>query len=215
MFTYPKRYDVIVVGAGHAGCEAALASARMGGQTLLLTSNINTIALMSCNPAIGGVGKGQLVKEIDALGGEMGRAIDATGIQFRQLNTRKGPAVRSSRAQADRKAYNQYFRQVLEDQPDLDLKEGMVEWILTENGRAVGVRTNFKEKYLGKTVVLCPGTFLNGLIHIGLQSSPAGRMGDFPSIGLSKSLQRLGLRLGRFKTGTPPRIDRRTVQLAL
>lgn len=214
MFTYPKRYDVIVVGAGHAGCEAALASARMGGQTLLLTSNINTIALMSCNPAIGGVGKGQLVKEIDALGGEMGRAIDATGIQFRQLNTRKGPAVRSSRAQADRKAYNQYFRQVLEDQPDLDLKEGMVEWILTENGRAVGVRTNFKEKYLGNTVVLCPGTFLNGLIHIGLQSSPAGRMGDFPSIGLSKSLQRLGLRLGRFKTGTPPRIDRRTVDFS-
>ncbi len=214
MFTYPKRYDVIVVGAGHAGCEAALASARMGCQTLLLTSNINNIALMSCNPAIGGVGKGQLVREIDALGGEMGRAIDATGIQFRQLNTSKGPAVRSSRAQADRKAYNQYFRQVLEDQPNLDLKEGMADWVLTEKGKVRGVRTRFKERFSGKTVILCPGTFLNGLIHIGLQSSPAGRMGDFPSMGLSRCLKRLGLRLGRFKTGTPPRIDRRTVDLA-
>lgn len=214
MFTYPKRYDVIVVGAGHAGCEAALASARMGCQTLLLTSNINNIALMSCNPAIGGVGKGQLVREIDALGGEMGRAIDATGIQFRQLNTSKGPAVRSSRAQADRKAYNQYFKQVLEDQPNLDLKEGMADWVLTEKGKVRGVRTKFKEKFLGKTVILCPGTFLNGLIHIGLQSSPAGRMGDFPSIGLSECLKKLGLLLGRFKTGTPPRIDRRTVDLA-
>ncbi len=214
MFTNPQIYDVIIVGAGHAGCEAALAAARMGCLTLLLTSNLNNIALMSCNPAIGGVGKGQLVREIDALGGEMGRAIDTTGIQFRQLNTRKGPAVRSSRAQADRKAYSQYFRKVIEEQPNLDLKEGLVEWILTKRGKAIGVRTKFQENFRGKTIILCPGTFLNGLIHIGLQSSPAGRMGDFPSLGLSQCLRRLGFRMGRFKTGTPPRVDGRTVDFS-
>lgn len=214
MFTYSKKYDVIVVGGGHAGLEATLAASRMGCSTLLLTMNIDNIALMSCNPAIGGLGKGQLVKEIDALGGEMGRAIDKTGIQFRILNTHKGPAVRSSRAQADRVRYRFYMKRVLENQSNLDLKQGMVEKVIVKDGEVLGVQTNLKEIFIGKTVIICPGTFLNGLIHIGLISFPGGRIGDFPSIKLSQNLKDLGFRWGRFKTGTCPRLDGKSIDFS-
>ena len=214
MFTYPEKYEVIVVGGGHAGCEAALAASRMGCSTLLLTMNINNIALMSCNPAIGGLGKGQLVKEIDALGGEMGKAIDRTGIQFRILNTHKGPAVRSSRAQADRERYRLYMKKVLEDQPNLDLKQGIVEEIRVKNGKVLGVETNLKELFIGETVIICPGTFLDGLIHVGLVSFSGGRMGDFSSRKLSESLKKLGFRWGRFKTGTCPRLDGKSIDFS-
>jgi len=203
-----------VVGGGHAGCEAALAASRMGCSTLLLTMNINNIALMSCNPAIGGLGKGQLVKEIDALGGEMGKAIDRTGIQFRILNTHKGPAVRSSRAQADRERYRLYMKKVLEDQPNLDLKQGIVEEIRVKNGKVLGVETNLKELFIGETVIICPGTFLDGLIHVGLVSFSGGRMGDFSSRKLSESLKKLGFRWGRFKTGTCPRLDGKSIDFS-
>ena len=209
-----KKYDVIVVGAGHAGCEASLAASRLGCSTLLLTMNLDTIALMSCNPAIGGLGKGQLVKEVDALGGEMGRAIDKTGIQFRLLNTGKGPAVRSSRAQADRKKYREYMKITLEKQSRLDLKQGVVEKVLIENEEVQGVQTHLKERFLGTTVILCPGTFLNGLIHIGLVHFPAGRMGEFPATALSQSLRDLGFRIGRFKTTTCPRLDGKTINFS-
>jgi len=209
-----KKYDVIVVGAGHAGCEASLAASRLGCSTLLLTMNLDTIALMSCNPAIGGLGKGQLVKEVDALGGEMGKAIDKTGIQFRLLNTGKGPAVRSSRAQADRKKYREYMKITLEKQSRLDLKQGVVEKVLIENRQVQGVQTHLKERFLGTTVILCPGTFLNGLIHIGLVHFPAGRMGEFPATALSRSLRDLGFRLGRFKTTTCPRLDGKTINFS-
>jgi len=214
LFTYPEKYKVIVVGGGHAGCEAALAASRMGCSTLLLTMNINNIALMSCNPAIGGLGKGQLVKEIDALGGEMGKAIDRTGIQFRILNTHKGPAVRSSRAQADRERYRLYMKKVLEDQPNLDLKQGIVEEIRVKNGKVLGVETNLKELFIGETVIICPGTFLDGLIHVGLVSFSGGRMGDFSSRKLSESLKKLGFRWGRFKTGTCPRLDGKSIDFS-
>ena len=214
MPTYSRQYDVIVVGGGHAGCEAALASARLGKRTLLLTMNLDTIALMSCNPAIGGLAKGQLVKEIDALGGEMGKAIDAAGIQFRILNTGKGPAVRSSRAQADRQAYRLYMKSVLEGQPNLNLRQGMVERILTEKGTVRGVETDLKEKWLCKALIITPGTFLNGLIHIGLHRFPGGRIGDFPSKQLPLSLKELGLRLGRFKTGTCPRLEGKSIDFS-
>jgi len=214
LFTYPEKYEVIVVGGGHAGCEAALAASRMGCSTLLLTMNINNIALMSCNPAIGGLGKGQLVKEIDALGGEMGKAIDRTGIQFRILNTHKGPAVRSSRAQADRERYRLYMKKVLEDQPNLDLKQGIVEEIRVKNGKVLGVETNLKELFIGETVIICPGTFLDGLIHVGLVSFSGGRMGDFSSRKLSESLKKLGFRWGRFKTGTCPRLDGKSIDFS-
>jgi len=212
--TRQKKYDVIVVGAGHAGCEASLAASRLGCSTLLLTMNLDTIALMSCNPAIGGLGKGQLVKEVDALGGEMGKAIDKTGIQFRLLNTGKGPAVRSSRAQADRKKYREYMKITLEKQSRLDLKQGVVEKVLIENRQVQGVQTHLKERFLGTTVILCPGTFLNGLIHIGLVHFPAGRMGEFPATALSRSLRDLGFRLGRFKTTTCPRLDGKTINFS-
>ncbi len=214
MFTYPRKYDVIVVGAGHAGCEASLAASRLGCSTLLLTMNLDTIALMSCNPAIGGLGKGQLVKEVDALGGEIGKAIDKTGIQFRLLNTGKGPAVRSSRAQADRKKYREYMKRTLEEQSRLDLKQSVVEKVLIENGEVQGVQTYLKERFLGTAVILSPGTFLDGLIHIGLVHFPAGRLGEFPATALSQSLRDLGFRVGRFKTGTCPRLDGKTINFS-
>lgn len=214
MFSYGKQYQVIVVGAGHAGCEAALAAARMGCSTLLLNLNLNAVAEMSCNPAIGGLAKGHLVREIDALGGEMAKAIDATGIQFRQLNTRKGPAVRASRAQADRHAYSRYMKRVVETTPNLDLKQGAVCGLLTDKGRVIGVETREGLVFRGQAVVLTTGTFMRGLIHVGLNNYPGGRAGEPPSEGLSDCLRRLGLEVGRLKTGTPARLDRRTIDFS-
>jgi tRNA uridine 5-carboxymethylaminomethyl modification enzyme len=211
---YSKEYDVIVVGGGHAGCEAALAAARMGCSTLLLTINADAIALMSCNPAIGGLAKGHLVREIDALGGEMAKNIDATGIQFRRLNTSKGPAVRSSRAQADKQSYRLRMKKVLEGSSGLDIKQGTVDAVLVDGGAAVGVETAIGVRYRGKTVILCPGTFMRGLVHVGLVNFPAGRMGDFPSMKLSDSLRRIGFEVGRLKTGTCPRLDAKTIDFS-
>ncbi|MCX8116915.1 MAG: tRNA uridine-5-carboxymethylaminomethyl(34) synthesis enzyme MnmG [Desulfobacterota bacterium] len=207
----PNQFDIIVVGGGHAGIEASLACARIGHPTLLITQRLEQIGYMSCNPAVGGLAKGHLVKEIDALGGEMALATDETGIQFKRLNTAKGPAVRSSRAQVDRQSYRLRMRKVVEQQRHLFLKEASVEEILTEGPRVVGVRTDRNETFYAKAVILAPGTFLNGLVHIGLDHFPAGRMGDPPSIGLSLSLRRLGFRMGRLKTGTTPRLDGKTI----
>jgi tRNA uridine 5-carboxymethylaminomethyl modification enzyme len=204
-------YDIIVVGAGHAGIEASLAAARMGCKTLMLTLNLDHIGQMSCNPAIGGIGKGHLVKEIDALGGEMGRAIDETGIQFRTLNTKKGPAVRASRAQADKALYRQRMKRVLENCQNLTLRQGSVEKLAVERDEVEGVETQIGEQFYGRRVILTTGTFLRGLIHIGDKNYAAGRAGDFAVQGLSESLVKLGFKVGRLKTGTCPRIDSRSI----
>jgi tRNA uridine 5-carboxymethylaminomethyl modification enzyme len=211
----PKQFDVIVIGGGHAGTEAALASARAGCATLLLTHNIETLGVMSCNPSIGGIGKGHLVKELDALGGAMAAATDEGGIQFRILNASKGPAVRATRAQADRALYKQAIRKRLENQPNLSLFQQPVEKLLLEQGRVIGVQTQLGLIYHSKTVVLTTGTFLAGLVHVGLTNYPAGRAGDPPSVGLAKNLRELGMPTGRLKTGTPPRIDGRTVDYSV
>jgi tRNA uridine 5-carboxymethylaminomethyl modification enzyme len=242
-------FDVLVIGGGHAGAEAALAAARMGANTALMTSNLDTIALMSCNPAIGGVGKGQIVREIDALGGAMGLAIDATGIQFRMLNRSKGPAMHGPRAQADKLAYQQEIRRILESQPNLSLLQETVEDLLVEGRvesrelrvesrelrvesrelrvergkplaasqcslRIIGVRTAGNRVFHAKAVILCAGTFMQGLLHVGDTTLPGGRMGEPTSSGISRALVRLGFELGRFKTGTPPRIDGRSIDYA-
>lgn len=204
-------YDVIVVGAGHAGIEACLAAARMGCRTLMLTLNLDHIGQMSCNPAIGGIGKGHLVKEIDALGGEMGRAIDETGIQFRTLNTKKGPAVRASRAQADKALYRQRMKRVLESCENLTLRQGSAEKLIVEHGEIKAVETQIGERFYGRRVILTTGTFLRGLIHIGDRNFSAGRAGDFAVQGLSESLANLGFKVGRLKTGTCPRLDSRSI----
>ncbi len=207
-------YDVIVVGGGHAGIEASLACARIGHPTLLITQKVEQIGYMSCNPAVGGLAKGHLVKEIDALGGEMAKATDETGIQFRQLNDTRGPAVRSSRAQVDRQGYRLRMKTTVEGQENLTINQGTVDAILTNGDQIVRVKTDSNETIQTKALVLAPGTFLNGLIHIGLEHFPSGRMGDPPSIGLSESLKHLGFRMGRLKTGTTPRLDGDTIDFS-
>jgi tRNA uridine 5-carboxymethylaminomethyl modification enzyme len=212
---YPDNFDVIVVGGGHAGTEAALASARMGQKTLLLTHNIETLGQMSCNPSIGGIGKGHLVKEIDALGGAMAAATDEGGIQFRILNSSKGPAVRATRAQADRVLYKAAIRRRLENQPNLWLFQQAVDDIILEGDRAVGVVTQIGLRFKSQAVVLTAGTFLGGLVHVGMKSYSAGRAGDPPAISLAARLREIGLPAGRLKTGTPPRIDGRTIDYSV
>ena len=206
-----NEYDILVIGGGHAGCEAALAGARMGCRVAIAIINVDTIGAMSCNPAVGGLAKGHLVKEIDALGGEMAKNIDATAIQFKRLNTSKGPAVWSSRAQADRVRYRLRMKSVLEQQEGLDIKQTVIDRLLVENGHITGAVTSLDETIIVRAVVIATGTFLNGLIHIGLKNFPAGRMGDPPSTKLSKWFRQTGFLLGRMKTGTPPRLDSRTI----
>src|ERR1700723_2702368 len=214
MYVYKKKYDVIVIGAGHAGVEAALAAARMGCQTLLLTMNVDSIGQMSCNPAIGGLGKGHLVREIDALGGEMAKATDMTGLQFRMLNTKKGPAVWSPRAQCDKKAYQFRLKWICESEPNLDVKQGQSSKVLHKESEAFGVETNLEVQYFGKAVVVTTGTFLRGLMHIGANQQSGGRAGDSAAMSLSGSLKEIGLELGRLKTGTAPRLLRRSIDFS-
>ena len=210
MYQFPKRYDVIVVGAGHAGCESALAASRLGCQTAILTQNLDTIAQMSCNPAIGGLAKGHIVREIDALGGMMGLNTDATGIQFRMLNAMKGPSVRAPRAQCDKKAYQFRMKAILEADSRIDLHQGNVVEILRGSSGASGVRTNLGVEFLSRTVVITTGTFMRALLHVGMENQAGGRMGDGPST-LSDDLRELGFEVGRFKTGTPCRLNGRSI----
>jgi tRNA uridine 5-carboxymethylaminomethyl modification enzyme len=214
MFVYPKKYDVAVIGAGHAGIEAALAAAGMGCQTLLLTINADTVGQMSCNPAIGGLGKGHLAREIDALGGEMGKATDMAGLQFRMLNTKKGPAVWAPRAQCDKKAYQFRLKWVCEREPNLDLRQGQCLRLLHKDGVAYGLETTLEVQYHATTIVVTTGTFLKGLMHIGSNQQAGGRAGEAATTGLSASLIELGLELGRLKTGTPPRLLARSIDFS-
>ncbi len=214
MANYPKKYDIIVVGAGHAGCEAALSAARMGCRVLLMAIDLDKLAAMPCSPSIGGMAKGQLVKELDALGGEMAKITDKTAISFRKLNTKKGPAVHSSRTQNDKSRYHLAMKAVIESQQNLDLKQTMAERLMVEDNQVVGVEDHTGFGYQARAVVLATGTFLSGLLHIGFSSFKAGRAGEFASYGLASDLKRLGFDLGRMKTGTPPRLKKSSIDFS-